>query len=477
MRSFRVHAQKCTDFSSDGNRDDSLASEALMASSNQMTFSRRVFWLPLLGFIAAISFVGCQQSETPELEELPTGEVPTSEEVELTVPEGTFGYDREFLRKYRRIVILRNGPARLLVVPSMQGRVMTSSSNGPKGRSHGWINYDLISSGKEQKQVHAFGGEDRFWFGPEGGQFAYYFSKGAEFTFENWKVPAIIDTEPWEIDQVNSSTVSFVHDTTLVNHSGRTFEIGIERTVRLMDIKAIEDRFETSLSDDLSVVCYQTENRITNLGKSAWTKSTGMPSIWILGMYRPSDTTTVVIPTTGGDDEDNFGPKINDSYFGKVPKSRLKEHNGIWFFKGDGKERGKIGISPKRSKGIAGSWDSTNNVLTIVWYNQPLAHQGYVNSMWEKQTKPFDGDVINSYNNGPPEKDAKPLGPFYELETSSPAAPLKPGQNMLHIHATAHLEGSREDLDDAADKLLGVDLELIEAMFEPAKTKTEKAKK
>ena len=41
-------------------------------------------------------------------------------------------------------------------------------------------------------------------------------------------------------------------------------------------------------------------NSITNLGAAAWTKDTGLLSIWILGMFNPSPATTIVIPFKTG---------------------------------------------------------------------------------------------------------------------------------------------------------------------------------
>ena len=76
--------------------------------------------------------------------------------------------------------------------------------------------------------------------------------------------------------------------------------------------------------------------------------------------------------------------------------------------------------------------------------------------MWELQQHPYRGDTSNSYNDGPPEPGAKPLGPFYELETSSPAAALGTGESILHTHRTFHLTGSEADLDPIAKALLGV---------------------
>jgi hypothetical protein len=79
-----------------------------------------------------------------------------------------------------------------------------------------------------------------------------------------------------------------------------------------------------------------------------------------------------------------------------------------------------------------------------------------VNSMWEIQREPYKGDAINSYNDGPPEPGAPPLGPFYELETSSPALALAPGEEHTHVHRTFHLVGEEAALDRVARRKLSV---------------------
>ena len=84
--------------------------------------------------------------------------------------QGTFGYDLEFLRKHHKdLVLLENGDARLIVLPAYQGRIMTSTAEGNAGASFGWLNHELIASGKFTEHFSAFGGEERFWLGPEGG--------------------------------------------------------------------------------------------------------------------------------------------------------------------------------------------------------------------------------------------------------------------------------------------------------------------
>src|SRR5262245_24033669 len=92
----------------------------------------------------------------------------------------TFHDDIAFLKAHTELIVLSNrmGSAQVAVTPAWQGRVMTSTAEGDAGTSFGWINRDLIASGKLQPHINVFGGEDRFWLGPEGGQFSIFFTKG-----------------------------------------------------------------------------------------------------------------------------------------------------------------------------------------------------------------------------------------------------------------------------------------------------------
>jgi len=81
--------------------------------------------------------------------------------------------------------------------------------------------------------------------------------------------------------------------------------------------------------------------------------------------------------------------------------------------------------------------------------------------MWERQSAPYAGDEINSYNDGPPAPGKPPLGGFYEIESSSPAAALAPGEAITHVHQTYHFSGPRADLDALARHVLGVSLDAL----------------
>src|SRR4029079_16544306 len=129
--------------------------------------------------------------------------------------------------------------------------------------------------------------------------------------------------------------------------------------------------------------------------------------------------------------------------------------------------RSKIGLSPSRARSIAGSYDAAAHVLTLVQYARPANATSYVNSMWEIQKEPFKGDVVNSYNDGPPAPGQPPLGPFYELESSSPALALEAGPSSLHVHRTFHLTGQDSDLDRRARAVLKTGLADLTGAFAP----------
>lgn len=376
----------------------------------------------------------------------------------------TFKDELQFLSKHIEVLVLSDstGSAKLITAPTWQGRVMTSTADGDNGFSFGWINHELIASGEVQEHINVYGGEDRLWLGPEGGQFSIFFKQGDPFDLDHWYVPKELDTESFEIIEKQQNRAVFQKHFNLRNYSNTEFKTELKREVKLLDEPDIASQLGLEIPKNILKVAYTTVNSIKNSGNKPWTKDTGLLSIWILGMYNPSPDTTVVIPFVEGDEKD-LGPVVNDAYFGKVSESRLKIENGFVFFKGDGQYRSKIGLSPKRSKPILGSYDAGNHVLTIVTYTKPENVTDYVNSMWEIQEDPFAGDAVNSYNDGPPEPGAKPLGPFYELESSSPAAALSPGETLTHEHRTFHFQGSEADLDKIVRKCLGLSLEKIKS--------------
>ena len=373
-----------------------------------------------------------------------------------------YGYNLDFLKKHVEVIELQKGNAALVLVPAWQGRVMTSTSEGSSGFSFGWINHKLISSGNSLPHINPFGGEERLWLGPEGGQFSIFFKKGDEFNYENWQTPAFLDTVPFKVVAVTDSSAAFSHDVNIENYSGTTLMLGIEREVTLLNSDQIIKETGIDLKG-VNFVAYRSENRLTNNGTNEWEKESGLLSIWMLGMFNPSPAVTVVIPFKQGDEKE-LGVAVNDSYFGKISDDRLKISGNNIYFRADGRSRGKIGIPPKRATGTMGSYDFDNNILTLLICKMPDGEKEYVNSAWKIQDDPYSGDALNSYNDGPLE-DGSQMGPFYELETSSPAAALKPGESISHSQVTIHLTGDKKLLNNAALKSLGVSLDDIEKVF------------
>ncbi len=408
-------------------------------------------WIALLVFAAACTSTGNKN-------------VKQVEDKLNDYPQGTYGFDVAFFEAQNVETIELTddqGQASILLIPDYQGRVMTSSSNGSEGKSYGWINYDLIASGEVSLQFNPVGGEERFWLGPEGGPFSIYFAPGDEQVFENWQVPPVLDTERFDIEEQNEESVMFTKDTRLTNASGTEFQLGISRKVSLLNRADLSSLFGLDLPEGyFDVVAYQSENTITNKGGEAWTREDGLLSIWLLSMFNPSPATTVFIPYN----QDVDGTIVNDEYFGKVPSDRLIAENGTVFFKIDGEYRSKIGIPPGRAKELCGSYDSEQNILTLLWCSLPDEPKVYVNSNWGEQDDPYAGDVINSYNDGPVE-DGSIMGPFYEIETSSPAAALQPGEALTHTQRIVHIQGEKEELAKIVNNLFHLNLYTIESKF------------
>ncbi len=370
--------------------------------------------------------------------------------------KGTFGFDLEFLKSHQKdLILLKNEDSQIILSPHYQARVMTSTAQGNEGLSFGWINHDLIASGKFNAHFNAYGGEERFWLGPEGGQFSIFFNKGDKFDMEHWQTPSVIDTLSYDLVEKNDIKASLKKEFEIKNYSGTKFNILVNREIGILNKVEIESKLKVTL-EDVNWVGYQTVNDVKNIGSADWDKSSGVLSIWLLGMMNASPENTIIIPYKKG-----MAKKINDAYFGIINPDRLKKLDSVLLFKADANSRGKIGIPPEALKPIAGSYDAKNKVLTILQFDYN-GEKEYVNSMWEIQKFPYKGDALNAYNDGKNEAGTQ-LGQFYELESSSPAIALKRNQSLRHTQRTFHFQGNEKQLNKLSKQLLGV--ELIDIVF------------
>jgi hypothetical protein len=372
-------------------------------------------------------------------------------------PVGTaFDTDLAFLSQHGELKIL-NAPSggKIAVSSAYQARVMTSELEAG-GQSLGFINRKFIEDGKTQTQFDNYGGEDRLWVGPEGGQYALYFAPQKPFTFDNWQTPHSLQEGAWQLTAETTTSLTYRHTLTLVNYAKREFNVEVERQISVLSPEQASERLGMPIPAGVRWVGFSTSNRLKNTGKDAWHESSGLLSVWILGMFAPVPGTRVIIPF----DARAPGEIVNDRYFGKVPADRLlvQQQKGYLLFKCDGQYRSKIGLGPARAKNALGSYSEAAQLLTLIVYTKPSNATRYVNSMWETQKEPYAGDVINSYNDGPPAPGKPSLGGFYEIESSSPAAALAPGESLSHEHQTYHFSGPPAALEALAQHVLGVSL-------------------
>jgi hypothetical protein len=363
------------------------------------------------------------------------------------------------------VIVLSNNQKESLVAvsPKLQGRVLTSTADGWNGRSLGWVNGKLITSRKVQEHFNPYGGEDRLWIGPEAGQFSVFFAPNAPFDLAHWFTPAALDTEPFEVVHHSQTSVTFRRSFTLLNYSGTRFNLQVNREIRVLSPEEVWKDLGLTPVEGLRIVAFESKNKLTNVGPKTWTKKTGLPSLWILGQFQASPATTIVIPIQEGSPTD-LGERVNSGYFGHIPPDRLSANPNVIYFKADAEYRGKLGINPLRAKGLLGSYDAQNHLLTLVQYSFPNANAEYVNSAWKIQDDPYKGDVANAYNDGPQPSGGSRLGHFYELESSSPAAALSPGHSLEHVQRTIHVEGDEKQLDRVA-RALGVGITEIRTAF------------
>lgn len=369
--------------------------------------------------------------------------------------KGSYGYDVKFLKEHTGEVIeLENGDAKVALSAAYQGRVFTSTASGNSGTSFGWLNYSLLEDPAKKTQFNPVGGEERFWLGPEGGQYSVYFKKDDPFDFMHWQVPALIDTVAYKVDVSDKASATFSYSSSITNYSGTIFNLDITRKIQLLDKNAVSQKLNATIPGNVKSVAYESTNQIKNTGSNIWAKNTGLLSIWLLGMFTPTEETKVIIPFTPQKKSGNF---ITDDYFGKIDSSRLTVKDSVLYFRCDGESRGKLGLKPAIAKPFACSYDFKKDVLTILI---PEVHKDslYVNSKWELQQQPYSGDVINSYNDGPLQ-DGSQMGPFYEIESSSPARQLQPGETQEYKQSTIHLQGDYATLKSLLQQLIQVNLD------------------
>ena len=309
----------------------------------------------------------------------------------LPAADRTFDDDVAFLRRHVEVVVLGEGAggARVAVVPAWQGRVMTSTVGGAAAPSHGWTNDELVASRRAPPAHQRVRRRGPVLARARGRAVLDLLREGRPL-----RPRALADPAPRghralarRGERAPGTWPSAGRDGSSTTRA-RRFDLQVDRTVRLLDAEAVARRLGADVPARRPLRRLRVGEPAHERREAPWTKEDGLLSLWILGMFKPSPRTTVVIPYREGAESD-LGPVVNDAYFGKVPADRLLTRDGVLFFRGDGRYRSKIGLSPRRARPVLGSYDALRGVLTIVPFDKPEGALDYVNSMWEIQKEPF----------------------------------------------------------------------------------------
>lgn len=378
---------------------------------------------------------------------------------------GTFGYDLQYLSaKDSLLTVLKSadGQAQVIVSPTYQAKVFTSTAAGEDGQSLGYLNYKALDQEGLSEHMNGYGGENRLWIGPEGGSYSVFFRQGDEQVYANWYTPAPVDTEPWNVQTADKTSVAMAKEMEVTNYMGHTLRLRIDRSVRLLEPIEIASQLGVMPGADVRMVGYTTKNTLTNLNDFAWTRHTGTVCIWILDMFNTSPQALTVVPYNVGE-ETALGRVVTSDYFGVIPVDRLQVRDDLIFLKTDGKYRSKIGLNALRTKGIAGNYDPVAKRLTVSTFD--VDHKAaYLNQEWDPAKDPAVGDLFNGYNDGPLD-DGSIMGPFLELESASPGAFIHAGESLTHNHQVFHFTGDTKELSILTECLFGISVDSLVTVF------------
>jgi DUF1680 family protein len=403
--------------------------------------SKMRIWMPVLATAAAAAPAPIAPAAEPQ-------QSPYSQE-----PESTFSGDVKFLGDHADVVVLQahaSGP--VAVSPRLSGRVMTSAFATDEV-GFGLVNRPAIEKPPVERGFNNSGGEDRLWLSPEGGPYGLYFDPGAKQELANWYVPLSIDGRARTVVTQDSSSILFKDVVELVNVQNVKMRLEVTRKVTALSKDEIASALGLpSVPEGVHVVGFTTRNTVVPASATPLPEN-AVVGAWILGQFKPSPTTNVLMPFDGKPEV------IKKDYFGVVPEDRLSmklvpgTNGGVARFKADSLKRSKIGVSPAGATGWLGAYDSSRGVLTLVHHDVAAADAAVPDCNWVvPNPRALKGDVATSYNHHG--EDSK----FFELESLSAALTHEKNANLTHIHTTIHVGGDPGVMAKIAKNLLRSEL-------------------
>ena len=354
----------------------------------------------------------------------------------------------------------RRKDKQVLVCPNLAGRVMGTTYQGDEGQIGGFVNVEALKNGMNETWNN-WGGEERHWLCPEGGQFGLMFG-GKQNCFDNYAVPDGMNNAEYElIDQTLSrSSLTMKASLTLINAMDTKFDLECVRRITALD----GCPYLTEVDPEVDFVGFESESTATNIGSKAWIRQTGCLAHWHLGQFSAGPRVIVIIPFRQGDLAD---PPVCEDYFrdfcigGQMAPERLWIKDSFVLSKADGKYQTKIGQQRSRAMGLLASYNLDSNEMILIDYDY-YPNLEYAASYWYEQTDPFNGDCASFFCEGP-EARGEPDGRFYELESMSPAMLLSPGQSFTFRTRTIHIKGPGKLMAALCRRQLGPDLAILEA--------------
>jgi hypothetical protein len=346
----------------------------------------------------------------------------------------------------------RNPKCKALVCPDLAGRVMGTTTGGENGIFGGFIDEQAFLEGMKDFWDN-WGGEERYWIGPEGGQFGLMFKDRCE-CFAHYNVHEGFNRTPYKVVEVSpkGTSITMRCRMRLKNKIGTRFHVEVTRRITFLD----DCPFTNGCGEAVSFVGFQSESSLRNIGERPFTRESGALTQWHIGQFPVGEHIIGIVPFRTAD---RTSPPVREDYFkdfclgGAMPANRYSLLNNCALFKADGRVRTKIGQNCSRATGRLGSYNLESNELIMLDYDF-YPQFDYAASYWYEQPQPYDGDVISFSAEGPDQPDG-PIGRCYELEALSPALFLAPGESFTWRTRTLHLTGRAATSASICQRFLG----------------------
>lgn len=353
------------------------------------------------------------------------------------------------------IVELRKGDTRVAISPDLAGRVVATTVSGPDGFNPLFLNpVDVLGGPAADKLVFrgAIGARD--WLGPEGcGDMSFYFHE-KPLVFENWYVNDDHNLPRLKVagsaTQRQVTTVGEIH---VSNLRGNKFDIELRQQVQLLSDPT--GLLGLALNEPVDAVGFERQTSFKNIGNHAWNEDYGHAMIWYLLMLRATDNMYIMAPF-----QDGPGPEVVDYNFNDgqpIPPDRLIVRPGKQYiiFRADARLRGKIGMSPARSRGVACALDLDRNMVTVLRFDVDRNAE-YLNNLWTEEPQTTGGNCMDAYSNTRT-NEALP-GPFCEIEAVSPRLELAPGETGTLRTVSVFIKADADTLKDIVRQACSCDV-------------------